>query len=157
MEIRTFGWIQNPSDLNKLKLTVNTFDCDSEHYQKLLNEIIDREIIYFPDIAAKLKNKLSEKADSFTYEELVGGIKDKNGRNTTVRANQQADSLLKITIQPQSAETKGRRFTDNWTADGFLRWAVTWGFVEHNRDEDTFRITPLGKAYSVTLNGSREE
>ncbi len=24
MEIRTFGWIQNPSDLNKLKLTVNT-------------------------------------------------------------------------------------------------------------------------------------
>ena len=40
MEIRTFGWIQNPSDLNKLKLTVNTFDCDSEHYQKLLNVII---------------------------------------------------------------------------------------------------------------------
>ena len=41
MEIRTFGWIQNPSDLNKLKLTVNTFDCDSEHYQKLLNVIIE--------------------------------------------------------------------------------------------------------------------
>lgn len=157
MEIRTFGWIQNPSDLNKLKLTVNTFDCDSEHYQKLLNEIIDREIIYFPDIAAKLKNKLSEKTDSFTYEELVGGIKDKNGRNTSVRADQQADSLLKITILPQSAETKGRHFTDNWTADGFLRWAVTWGFVEHNRENDTFRITPLGKAYSVTSNGSPEE
>lgn len=157
MEIRTFGWIQNPSDLNKLKLTVNTFDCDSVHYQKLLNEIIDKEIIYFPDIAEKLKRKLRENVDSFTYEELVGGIKDKNGRNTTVRADQQADSLLKITILPQSAETKGRRFTDNWTADGFLRWAVTWGFVEHNRDKDTFRITPLGKAYSVTSNGSREE
>lgn len=157
MEIRTFGWIQNPSDLNKLKLTVNTFDCNSEHYQKLLNEIIDREIIYFPDIAAKLKNKLSENADSFTYEELVGGIKDKNGRNTSVRADQQADSLLKITILPQSAETKGRHFTDNWTADGFLRWAVTWGFVEHNRENDTFRITPLGKAYSITSNGSTEE
>ena len=88
MEIRTFGWIQNPSDLNKLKLTVNTFDCDSEHYQKLLNVIIDKEIIYFPDIAAKLKSKLREKADSFTYEELVGGIKDKYGRNTSVRADQ---------------------------------------------------------------------
>lgn len=157
MEIRTFGWIQNPSDLNKLKLTVNTFDCDSEHYQKLLNVIIDKEIIYFPDIAEKLKSKLREKADSFTYEELVGGIKDKYGRNTSVRADQQADSLLKITILPQSAETKGRHFTDNWTADGFLRWAVTWGFVEHNRDKDTFRLTPLGKAYSITSNGSPEE
>ena len=157
METRTFGWIQNPSDLNKLKLTVNTFDCDSEHYQKLLNVIIDKEIIYFPDIAAKLKSKLREKADSFTYEELVGGTKDKYGRNTSVRADQQADSLLKITILPQSAETKGRHFTDNWTADGFLRWAVTWGFVEHNRDKDTFRLTPLGKAYSITSNGSPEE
>ena len=157
MGSRTFGWIQNPSDLSKLKLTVNVFNSNSKHYNSLLTELIDKEIIYFPNIAESLKEKLLKNIETFTYEELVGGTKDKYGNNTNIRQKQQADSLLKITILPQSTNTRGKHFTDNWTADGFLRWAVTWGFVSHDRDQDTFTITNLGREYSQTADNSIEE
>src|SRR5699024_8587184 len=59
-----------------------------------------------------------------------------------------ADSLLQVTILPQNAKTSDKKWTDNWTADGFLRWAVTLGFVEHNRELDTFTITESGERFS---------
>ena len=38
-------------------------------------------------------------------------------------------------------------FTDDWTADGFLRWAVSLGFLDYHYDDDTCSITPLGKNF----------
>ena len=35
-------------------------------------------------------------------------------------------------------------YTDDWTADGYLRWAISIGFVEYNPEDDTCKISKLG-------------
>ena len=156
MKFRTFGWIQNPSDFTKLKKTVQVFDPESNQYKELASHIV-KEIIYFKNDKKHLQKKLDNKASEFTYEELVGSNRDKNGKSPKSRKDAVANSLLQITILPQSAKTKGKLYTDNWTADGFLRWAVSLNFVSYNREKDTFKITPFGKKLSKTIDGSDEE
>lgn len=157
MKLRAFGWIQNPSDLKKLKKVVQVFDTKSSQYSKLRDRIIEKEIIYFPEIRDNLLTKLKKEVRTFTYTELVGKNSDKNGNPTSERKLQQAMSLLQITILPQSANTSGKQFTDNWTSDGFLRWAVSWNFISHNRETDLFEITNLGLDFSRSKDGSERE
>lgn len=153
---RTFGWIQNPSDFSKLKKTVEVFDSDSEQYKNLVDHVI-RNVIYETIDKKRFQNELDNKVSEFTYEELVGTSRDKNGKAPKRRRDAVANSLLQVTILPQSAKTKGKYFTDNWTADGFLRWAVSLNFVSYNREADTFKITKLGKKLSQSEEGSPEE
>lgn len=157
MVYRSFGWIQNPSDLAKLKKTVQVFDANSNQYAALRDSIVREQIIYFDDIRDSLQEKLNKGVTEFSYTELVGTARDKYGKSISSRQNQQANALLQITILPQSANTKGKRYTDDWTADGFLRWAVSWNFVETDRDSDMFKITKLGLLYSQTVDDSEEE
>lgn len=44
IQIRTFGWVQNPSDFNKLKKVVQVFDYTSEFHNNLKTSIIPRLI-----------------------------------------------------------------------------------------------------------------
>ena len=143
MTTRSFGWIQNPSDFNKLKMIVQIFDSSSDHYKKLKNSLV-KNFIHFPEIKETLLNKLNEGTTVFTYGDLVGTSRDLNRKPAKKRQDAVADSLIQITIRNQ----KGRAWTDNWTADGFLRWAVTFGFVSYNRENDTFEITESGLDFS---------
>ena len=153
---RTYGWVQNPSDFTKLKITVKTFDSQSEHYIKLKNSLV-KDLIYFPEIKENLQSKLNNNITEFSYSELVGRNIDKNGRSPKKRRDAVADSLLQISILPQSANTMGKRYTDDWTADGFLRWAVSLNFIKPNRDKDTYHITELGISFSRSDDDSKEE
>lgn len=155
MKIRTFGWMQNPSDFAKLKKTVQVFDPGSEQYKELREHIV-RDVIYFNDDKEHFQNKLDKKIAKFTYAELVGTSRDKKG-NAGVRKGAIANGLLQVTILPQSANTKNKRYTDNWTADGFLRWAVSFNFVSYNREDDTFKITDFGHKLSQSDDRSDEE
>lgn len=157
MKLRSFGWIQNPSSLQNLKKTVQVFDPTSPQYAALRDGLIQEQICYFPQVQQTLLEKLRHNEGSFTYLELVGSAVDKEGKATGKRKEQQAISLLQITILPQSVNTTGKRYTDNWTSDGFLRWAVSWNFVAHDREKDVFSITPLGLSFSQTTDGSPEE
>ena len=47
-------------------------------------------------------------------------------------------------------------YTDDWTADGFLRWAVSLGFLDYNYADDTCCITRYGEAL-VKANTSEEK
>jgi len=156
VKYRTFGWIQNPSDFSKLKKTVQVFDPDSKQYKELNNHTI-RQVIYSKEDQKYFQNELEEEKEVFTYRELVGSSKNKDGKAPKKRMDAVANSLLQITILPQSHETKGKLYTDNWTADGFLRWAVSLNFVSYNRDNDSFKITKLGKRLSLTEDKSKEE
>lgn len=156
MNSRAFGWIQNPSDFKKLKLVVQVFDSGSEHYQNLKNYIIPN-VIYFESDKKRFIDYLDNNTEEFSYLDLVGSQRNKNNESTTNRGEAVANSLLQVTILPQSVETRGKRYTDNWTADGFLRWAVSFNFVESNRELDTFKITDLGKEFSRTSDDSEEE
>lgn len=156
MPYRTFGWVQNPSDFNKLKKTVQVFDNKSKHYSDLRDHIV-KDVIYFQDDRESFQKELDLGVCEFSYKYLVGTNKDKSGKPAKNRKDSVANSLLQISILPQSFKTTGRNYTDNWTADGFLRWAVSLNFLSYDRDKDTFKITKLGKEYSGTKNGSVEE
>lgn len=157
MKLRAFGWIQNPSNLLTLKKVVQVFDPESAQYKDLRDSIVNNQIIYFDEIRNALLEKLKNGISDFNYLELVGSGRDKQGRPTSDRKLQQAMALLQITILPQSVNTTGKRFTDNWSSDGFLRWAVSWNFVAHDRETDIFSITELGLSFSKSENGSEEE
>ena len=115
------------------------------------------ELIHFPEVKENLQNKLNGNLAEFSYSELVGRNIDKNGKSPKKRKDAVADSLLQISILPQSANTTGKRYTDDWTADGFLRWAVSLNFIQPNRDTDTYYITELGISFSRSEDDSDEE
>ena len=156
MVSRTYGWVQNPSDFNKLKLVVQIFDPNSRHYKNLKDNIIKKYIL-FDDIRATLLHKLNNNCTTFTYRELVGTSKNKDGEVAKNRTEAVADALIQVTIIPQSSQTSGKMWTDNWTADGYLRWALSLNFLKHDRETDTCTITELGKRFSNTEMDSDEE
>lgn len=156
MKIRAFGWIQNPSDFSKLKLVVQVFDVESDHYRNLREEIISN-VIYFQEDKERLLNLLNRSTSEFTYADLVGSMKNKKNKSTSNRKEAVADSLLQVTILPQTRSTTGKMYTDNWTADGFLRWAVSFNFIQFDRETDLFSITELGLNFSRSEDNSEEE
>lgn len=157
MKIRTYGWIQNPSDFNKLRKTIEIFDSSSAHYQMLKNEVIQREIKYFDDIRENLQNKLNNNIEYFSYAELVGSSLDKYGNSAKKRSDAEANSLIQISLIPQQYKKTGKMYSDDWTSDGFLRWAVSLNLVAVNRKTDIFYITEKGKKFIETKPNSNEE
>lgn len=153
MKIRTYGWIQNPSSFKSLKKVVQIFDTTSLHYQNLKDNLID--LIYDETIRKDLKKKLVNNVTKFTYPELVGTSKNKQGKTPTSRKDAVANALIQISIEPQQIKSTGKTWTDNWTADGFLRWAVSFNFIKVDR-KDTFSITEKGLAFSQSSNEEQE-
>ncbi|RLL52994.1 restriction endonuclease [Staphylococcus aureus] len=152
MKVRSFGWVQNPSDFNKLKKTVEIFDSNSKQYQLLKKELVKQKLYHFKDIQESLQAKLNNNIEEFSYTELVGKNIDKDGKVPNSRKNSLPNALIQISLDSQSAATKNKHFTDEWSSDGFLRWAVSLNFVEQNRQTDIFKITTLGKQFIETKN-----
>ena len=144
---RTYGWVQNPSNFNNLKRVVQIFDSSSGHYSKLLDVLVP-ELIPFEDLRNQLMDKLRKGECKFSYAELVGTSKDLSGKSTKRRADAVADGLIQVSILPQSVGTRGKKWTDNWTSDGYLRWALSFNFIQHDRKTDICSITPKGLAFS---------
>lgn len=152
MTIRSFGWVQNPSDFKKLKQTVEIFSKNSKQYQ-LLKEILIKEKLHnFKDIQSSLQEKLNDGIEEFSYIELVGKNLGKDRKTPKSRKYSLPNALIQISLDSQSASTKNKHFTDEWSSDGFLRWAVSLNFVEQNRQTDIFKITSRGKQFIETQN-----
>ena len=156
MRRRTYGWVQNPSDFSKLKRTVQIFDSNSEHYQNLKTNLV-QELIPFEEIRTKLLSKLENGTTEFTYLELVGTQRAKDGKRSSSRKTVVADSLIQVSLPSQSATTTGKTWTDNWTSAGYLSWALSLNFLHHDRDTDVCSITETGLDFSNTEEGSSEE
>lgn len=144
---RTYGWVQNPSDFNSLKSVVQIFDSKSVHYENLKDTLVP-ELIIFPELRRELTEKLNRGEGEFLYQELVGTSKDKTGKSASKRKDAVADGLIQVSILPQSYRTTGKRWTDNWTADGYLRWALSLNLVKHDRNTDLCSITERGLQFS---------
>jgi len=156
MTIRTYGWVQNPSDFKKLQKVVQIFDSNSDQYTLLRDELV-AQYIHFDDIKNNLQDKLNAAEATFSYLELVGTSRGPDGGSPNTRSEAVADSLIQITVEPQSSNTSGKKWTDNWTADGFLRWALSLNFVTHDRNTDTCSITPTGLLFASSESESIEE
>lgn len=155
MKTRTYGWIQNPSSFRNLKKVVKIFSSNSDHYINLRDNLLN--VIYFSDLREDLQNKLANKETTFSYLELVGTSKDANGHSPKKRSEAVADGLIQVSILPQQTKKTGKTWTDNWTADGFLRWAVSLNFVATDRETDMFSLTPFGEKFISTPDESSTE
>lgn len=141
---RTFGWVQNPSDFTKLKKLVQVFDHTSYVHEDLKNNIIPG-IVGKGDGRDRLTAILNKIPLKIKYADLVGSSFKPRSKG---RCNGIAQAII---------EGQGKPFTDNWTADGYIRWAYALGFIEYDYLEDTFFISQSGFDLSRTPDNSVDE
>jgi len=142
--IRTFGWVQNPSDFKKLKRTVQIFDHTSLTHKEVKENRIPRLVAEQDgrDIFIESLNQIPLK---LKYSYLVGS-------SFIPRSSARCNGIIQATLEGQRKE-----FTDDWTSDGFVRWAHALGFIEYIYEEDAFRITQLGFDFSRSADDSDSE
>lgn len=140
MASRTFGWIQNPGLFSNLKSTIQIFIPKSKNHDYLSSILKDYSIISDTLLADNLYEAINKDEICLTYSQLVGTGRSK--RNTAP-----CDALVQASI-PDQKRIKG--YVDNWTADGFVRWAECLGFINFNNERDTFTLTKLGYGFGCT-------
>ena len=152
-EQRTFGWIQNPSSTDSLKNVVSLFVPESNFYQEFIERrlplIRDAHLFAQPDLYARFLQAL--KSPRISYALLKG-----KGAGNEGRKNAKCSGLAQAAIEGQQTRTYNLRghdivikkpYTDDWSADGFLRWAVSIGFLDYNYDDDTCSVTASGRSF----------
>ena len=161
---RTFGWVQNPGDLNKLKKVVSIFQHGSEENKWLIEERLPY-LLYLKQISKQNYDLFCEQMDQNSIEVKYGLLKGKGagpqGREKALcTGSVQAvinGQKKKVYETPAGEITIKKPYTDDWSADGYLRWAISCGLLEYNKKSDTCKITPTGIGLADSKNGSTEE
>ncbi len=142
--IRTFGWVQNPSNFESLKKVVAIFDNTSKTYNELKDKKI-KKLVDERDGQKELLNALNVNPLKIKYCNLVG-------TSFTPRSSARCNGIVQATVKGQRKE-----FIDDWSSDNFVRWAHALGFIKYNYDTDTFEITDVGRKYVQSEDDSNEE
>ncbi len=147
MADRTFGWVQEAYTLGNLKNVVSAFVPDSEVNRMLRMDKIPR-LISEKDGREEFIRELSGTNISIPYAHL-------KGKGTPVgytRSNAPCSGIIQAVLPGQRKE-----YQSDWPADSFLRWAVSIGFLDYRRKEDSCSLSTLGRRYAESLSGSEEE
>lgn len=142
--IRTFGWVQNPSNFESLKKVVAIFDNTSKTYAELKDKKI-KMLVEERDGQKELINALNANPLKIEYCNLVG-------TSFTPRSSARCNGIVQATVKGQRKD-----FIDDWSSDNFVRWAHALGFIKYNYDTDTFEITEAGRKYVQSKDDSNEE
>lgn len=138
MAERTLGWVQNPSSFKNLKNVVSVFDKNTELYKEILNTKLPN-LVEDLDLKNKLISEMRKEPLEMDYVLLKGhGIK--SGQK---RSDAKCSGIVQAAITTQG----GREYTDDWTADGFLRWGISIGLLDYDSEKDTVSITQLGEDF----------
>lgn len=165
MAKRTFGWVQNPGDLTKLKLVVSIFNYNSSNNVWLreirLPLLRDLKLISLDDYK-RFISLLEKENIIIKYSDLKG-----KGPGKLSRASAICTGVIQSVIDAQQDKTYvdsngvsltiKKPYTDDWTAEGFLRWAIACGLLTYDNETDSCFISELGIELSLTENGSIEE
>ena len=141
---RTFGWVQDPSDLQKLRRVVEVFCPDSEVHAKMANSTIPK-LIAIKDGRRDMLAAMRRRPLRLSYAHLVGTA-------FTPRASARCNGIIQAAIPGQK-----RGFISDWPADNFVRWAHALGFVSWEEKGDLFQATETGIRLSQTDAESDEE
>lgn len=145
MAERTFGWVQNPSSFENLKNIVSVFDFKTDIHKDIIDRKIP-ELIKDKELRNNILLEMHKRPLKMDYVLLKGhGIS--NGES---RSNAKCSGIIQAAIKNQ----KGREYTDDWTADGFLRWAISIGLLDYDVENDQVSLTELGGMY---VNSDSEE
>ena len=162
---RTFGWVQNPGDLKKLKKVVGIFKAGSAENLDLVSNKLPLLLTYglisnddYNDFIAEL-NKTDIEID---YSKLKG-----KGSGSRTRKDAICTGIIQAIIEAQQNKTYSdvagnsitikKPYTDDWTAEGFLRWAISCGLLEYVKDDDKCKSTPLGEELANAPENSPAE
>lgn len=147
MAERTFGWVQEAYTIANLKNVVRVFVPDSAINKLLKTDKIPRLITdeYHKDEMISLLN--SPKMN-IPYTLLKG----KGTPKGYTRTNAPCSGIIQAVLPGQRKE-----YQSDWPADSFLRWALSIGFLDYDREKDTCSISELGYRYAVSEDDSKEE
>ena len=112
----------------------------------------------YNDFIAEL-NKTDIEID---YSKLKG-----KGSGSRTRKDAICTGIIQAIIEAQQNKTYSdaagnsitikKPYTDDWTAEGFLRWAISCGLLEYVKDDDKCKITPLGEELANAPDNSPAE
>lgn len=162
---RTFGWIQNPGDLKKLKKVVSIFQADSPTHKWMTTSRLPLLLKYHlinDDDYQTFQAELSKTEIEISYSLLKG-----KGSGSSSRKNALCTGIVQAIIDAQSNRTyvddtgisltMKKPYTDDWSADGYLRWAISCNLLEYNNVTDTCRISKLGQQLALAAKDSQSE
>ena len=154
MANRTFGWVQNPSSTETLRDILALFVPGSEFHKYMVNErlplLASAGLFKSADLYMKFQ-KILRSDKPIAFEVLKG-----TGAGGESRSKAKCSGLAQAAVTGQQFKkyvVDGREirikkpYTDDWTADGFLRWAVSLGFLDYNYSDDTCQITKEGRIF----------
>lgn len=162
---RTFGWVQNPGDLKKLKKVVGIFKPASTVNSDLINTKLPLLLTYgliSMDDYNTFITELKKSVIIIDYSILKG-----KGSGSGRRKDAICTGIIQAVIEGQQNKTYTdsvgnsvtikKPYTDDWTAEGFLRWAISCGLLEYIKADDKCKITPLGEELSNAPDNSPAE
>ena len=162
---RTFGWIQNPGDIYKLKKVVSVFVKGSNTNEWLINNRLPLLLHY---------NLLSmEDYNVFIYElkkdniEIDYSLLKGKGAVGCSRKDALCTGIIQAVIDGQQNRTYldetvdsitiKKPYIDDWSAEGFLRWGISCGFIDYDREKDKCRVSELGIKLAKSIENTYEE
>lgn len=147
MAERTFGWVQEAYKISSLKRVIKLFLFNSDVNKELRLDKIPRLISeeYGRD---EFIRELSEERIHIPYQHLKG----KGTPKGYTRSNAPCSGIVQAALPGQRKE-----YQSDWPADSFLRWGVSVGFLEYDRQSDECSLSELGGQYANTKEGSNEE
>lgn len=162
---RTFGWVQNPGDLKKLKKVTGIFLPGSAENCWLtgtkLPLLLRFSLISAEDYALFIA-ELSKPEIAINYGMLKG-----KGAGAGSRKDARCTGIIQAVIEAQQnktytdaagvTETFKKPYTDDWSAEGYLRWAISCGLLAYTGADDKCKITALGMELVNTAEDSAEE
>lgn len=162
---RTLGWVQNPGDLKKLKQVVSIFQADSQTHEWLTTirlPLLLKFRLISPNDYDIFQSELSKPAIEIGYSTLKG-----KGAGSSSRKNALCSGIIQAVIDAQSGRTytddngnsvsMKKPYTDDWSAEGYLRWAISCGLLEYSRVFDTCKISSLGRKLALSADSSQDE
>lgn len=162
---RSFGWVQNPSNFKTLKAVTGIFDRNSVYRKNLMEyrlPLIKANRLISDEDYDRFIGLLSSDVDEIKYEMLKG-----RGSGGSARSEALCSGIVQACIDGQRSavytDLDGlpvqlhKLYSDDWTSDGFLRWAVSLGLLEYSYSSDTCRLSDTGRRFVETQDGSPEE
>lgn len=147
MTERTFGWVQEAYNISNLKDVVRVFVPNSPINLSLKKDKIPRLIS--KEYGAEDMIRFLD-ADPICVPYVL--LKGKGTPKGYTRSNAPCSGIVQAALKGQRKE-----YQSDWPADSFLRWAISIGMLNYDRENDSCSLSELGFSYAISKDGSDEE